>query len=793
MTSANALIPMLGDWHWRIHSGCLYKIKVKSPGTSASDPGMIVPFIPNPAQKKLLSRLWHRNVLLKARQMGFCLDPATPILMADLTWRRLADVRPGDRVVACDEFPPGGKGPTRSLRIADVVATAVTRHDHAYRLHLASGAVVTCSGNHRWLSRSPGQAEGRWRMIEEPSKARLKVGCAIRRACASPSAADPDDGWMAGILDGEGSLALATRTGASLCAFQRPGPVFDRMVAWATRRGLPHRIEEDHREGGSKLGLRAVHKIVFGRLDTVIDVLAACPTTRFRERMIYDGKAIPGKRTGANWDEIVRIERVDTPHDLIDIQTSTGTFVASGLISHNSTAIAILALDHALWNADQNVVLIAHTLDDAENLFRDKIKLAYDNLPDAIRAYCPLVKSNDSQLIFANGSSIRVTTSARSATVQFLHVSEMGKIAAQFPHKAREITTGSLQAVPSTGIAIIESTAEGQAGEFYDIASTAENLQKQGADGVTRQLDPSEYRFHFFPWWQDPSYRSAPGRVIITTADHAYFDKIEGEMGCEIDLDQRTWYVAKRDTDFRTEPELMWREYPSTPGECWQASTRGKILAEQMAKARREGRIGHFPLIRHVPCNTFWDLGATDSTVVWVHQRIGGMDRWVNYREATGEGYLPFILWLDRLGCVWDTHYLPHDGGNTRQGAESVYRPIDVLRDIRPMWNWQIVPRVHDLQHGIDQLRLACDTYQFHEETTKQGIVHLDAYSRPWNRTLQTWASGHLEDGHEHAPDAIRQHAQGFDLSAFDPALDAKKKANRRAGPRNIRRSGVTV
>lgn len=458
-----------------------------------------------------------------------------------------------------------------------------------------------------------------------------------------------------------------------------------------------------------------------------------------------------------------------------------------------STCITILALDHALWNADQNVVLIAHTRDDAENLFRDKIAFAYDNLPDVLKAKCGLIKRTESQLVFENGSSIRVTTSARSSTVQFLHVSEMGKIAAQFPHKARELTTGSLQAVPPTGIAIIESTAEGQSGEFYEIAKTAENLAQQGADGQARQLDPSEYRFHFFPWYEDPTYRTDPSRVIVTIADHTYFDRIEGEMNVDIDLEQRAWYVAKRDTDFRHEPELMWREYPSSPAECWQASTRGKILSDQMAKARREGRIGHFPLIRHVACNTFWDLGGTDHTAVWIHQRVGATDRWVRYREATGEGYLPFILWLDSLGCLWDTHYLPHDGNAGKQGEATVYKPVDVMREMRPSWNFMVVPRVHDLQYGIDQLRLRFETYCFDEEHTKDGLAHLDNYSRPWNRTLQTWGAGHLHDEHSNAADAIRQHAQGFDASEFDPAIAQRRKANRPPRTASGRRSGMTV
>jgi hypothetical protein len=46
-----------------------------------------------------------------------------------------------------------------------------------------------------------------------------------------------------------------------------------------------------------------------------------------------------------------------------------------------TTLICILWLDHALFNANQNVGIIAQTDPIAEEIFRDKIKFTYDNLP----------------------------------------------------------------------------------------------------------------------------------------------------------------------------------------------------------------------------------------------------------------------------------------------------------------------------------------------------------------------------------------------------------------------------
>ena len=436
-----------------------------------------------------------------------------------------------------------------------------------------------------------------------------------------------------------------------------------------------------------------------------------------------------------------------------------------------STLIEIMALDHALFNKDQEVVVIAHTKDAATKLYRKKVCFAYDNLPEAIRDMCPTIERSQTQMVFANGSSIEVTSSARGGTPHFLHISEMGKIAAKFPDKAVEITTGSLQGVPKNGMVFIESTAEGKAGQFYDLSMRAQRLLMQAV-----ALSMTDYRFHFFPWFSDPGYVLDPSNVRITSRDHDYFDKIEGESGQAIQIEQRAWYVSKRDNDFMTTPDLMWREYPSTAEECWQSSTEGKILAQVMAICRRDHRIRQVPVLRHLPVNSFWDIGATDDTVCWLHQSVGMMDHWVNYREGSGEGFLAFILWMESLGYVWGTHFLPHDASSKVNGIETPTSMVTQLRATRPSWTWRVVPRTPTIQHGIDQLRNDFSTYVFDETNCKQGLAHLDNYSREWNTRLQVWGDQPRHDEHSHAADAIRQKAQGFMRGNEQPKKPARAR-----------------
>lgn len=433
-----------------------------------------------------------------------------------------------------------------------------------------------------------------------------------------------------------------------------------------------------------------------------------------------------------------------------------------------TTCIAILYFDHAAFNADQRCGIIAHNLEDAQTIFRDKIRFAYENLPEGVRANMPLKRDSASELLFAhNNSSIRVATSMRSGTIHRLHISEMGKIAAKHPEKAVEVVTGSLPAVPANGIAIIESTAEGQSGEFYNIARKSQINHE-----VQKELTKAEYRFHFFPWHTDKTYTMDPAGVTITPEDHQYFDKVEGEMAVKLTLGQRAWYISKREVEFSGDTEKMWREYPSTPDECWQKSTEGVFFAKQLARARVEGRVGKIPMVSHVPVNTFWDIGAGDGTGVWLHQYVGTQDRFLGYIEGWDEGYAHYVKVLRDLGMLFGKMFLPHDAAHVRQLKDAVGAPIEWLTELAPDWKWQIVPRVSEFQHGIDRTRRRFSTAWFNVDPSapvdcSKGLEHLQEYRKRWNATLGVWGDKPPPDSvHREAADSFRQWAQ-TDTSLF--------------------------
>ena len=68
-TNEEELARCLADPEWRLFSGALYQIIVK--GDGEDDESFVQPFLPNRAQRRFIRRLWHRNLILKARQLGF--------------------------------------------------------------------------------------------------------------------------------------------------------------------------------------------------------------------------------------------------------------------------------------------------------------------------------------------------------------------------------------------------------------------------------------------------------------------------------------------------------------------------------------------------------------------------------------------------------------------------------------------------------------------------------------------------------------------------------------------------
>lgn len=426
-----------------------------------------------------------------------------------------------------------------------------------------------------------------------------------------------------------------------------------------------------------------------------------------------------------------------------------------------TTFIDIYGLDSCVFNPDFSVGIIAHNLDDSKKIFRTKVKYPYENLPDGIKA--AVVANNDraGEYVFNNGSSIAVSTSFRSGTLQILHVSEFGKIAAKSPEKAREIRTGAFESVPKNGVIFIESTAEGQGGDFYDMTKKAQELEQQDIE-----LSVFDMKFFFDAWWQNPDY-VLEQEVLITSEMQKYFDRLREDYDIRLTKQQYWWYVAKH----ATQQDDMTREYPSYPDEAFEAAIKGGIYTSQMARARKEGRLCRIPIEHGIEVHTFWDLGKADLMAIWFMQQVGKEVRFIDYHETNREDIPYYCELLKNKGYRYGKHYMPHDiqvdllgmtRSRKRQFEDGGVSPIVV------------VPRIPSLIDGIQAVRQAFATYWFDIERCATGIKNLDNYQWKWNQSTASYMSDHLHNWASNGADALRQQAQAYNdvkqALTFSPA-----------------------
>lgn len=716
--------------------GGFYDIKDKA--------GNKTPFRMNADQEEFIVNRWLLDIVLKSRQKGFCLSGETRILTEDLRWVPIADMQPGMRVVAVDEYPHAGRGKSRLMRTADVIACVEVRRP-AYRLTLEDGRSIVCTDKHPWLTKKAA-TDTDWRSLAGPKK--IRVGTKIRAITTPWDEGDFEDGWFGGMIDGEGSFRSNP---PRLTVTQRPTKVWDRLVQYCTDRAYSgyHSIDPGNRP--SCYGRSPVHRIEFGRMDEIFRILGQTRPTRFVGSHFWEGCVLPGKRSDAKvWFAVTDIEYVGE-QVLYDLQTSTGTYIAEGLVSHNTTVIQLDMLDDCLFIPNTSAGVIAHNLQDAKAFFRDKIKFAYDNLPTTFRKVLGAENDSAESLRFTNGSSIRVGTSLRSGTLQILHVSEFGKLCAKYPERAEEVKTGAFNTVHPGQRITVESTAEGRAGEYKEMCDKAQRLQQEG-----KELTLLDFKFHFSGWWSDASCVLSDedvARVTVSAEMSAYFDGLEqhpilAAKGVKLSPNQRAWYVKKAEQ----QGDKMKQEFPSTPEEAFEASVEGAYFGPQMLKMRADGRICRIPILG-IPVYTTWDLGVGDAMTICFWQDVGLERRMIDYYENSGEGFEHYAKVLSDKGYNYSEHYMPHDADHRRLGrdAKSAKQHAEEC-GIKPV---TVVPRIPVESYGIDATRAFLPTVYIDQERCQRAIDCLDSYRKEWDDKLAVWKDKAVHDQFSHGYKAI--------------------------------------
>ena len=203
--------------------------------------------------------------------------------------------------------------------------------------------------------------------------------------------------------------------------------------------------------------------------------------------------------------------------------------------------------------------------------------------------------------------------------------------------------------------------------------------------GLRHHLDSIKSKARILILWADeaePITETAWGKTIPTVREH------ESEIWVTWNPERKQSATHKR---FRESPpddakivELNWRDNPWFPDvlererledfvkrpdsypHVWEGEfvtvMEGAYYARHLTAARTERRIGAVSADPLLPLKTFWDIGVSDATSIWVAQWVGREIRVVNYYEAENQPLSAHLAWLRSNGYESAECYLPHDG-----------------------------------------------------------------------------------------------------------------------------------
>ncbi len=400
------------------------------------------------------------------------------------------------------------------------------------------------------------------------------------------------------------------------------------------------------------------------------------------------------------------------PHNRIDVLKARQLGV--------STYTAVLMLDMCLFANGKAIrcAIVDKAQEDAYEKLA-KIVFAYERL-DYVREgasekeralavigkwikSCVTMKPIKGRIDFSNSCVISSGTSKRGGTIQFLHISELGYTAIHNPQKAREIISGSQNAVAKDGLIIRESTHEGgRYGLNYEL------LKKSMANQHNKSLSPIDFKFYFFSWWEHPDY-ILPNHSPVQDAETApYFEKLERTHGIKLSDERKAWYTSMN----ASQPlGLMKQEYPSTPDEAFDTTIKGALYGDELARAEAQGRIGRIIWEDcYNPLYVAVDIGYSDLMTMWLMQpREDGMYYILNYYAAnrqTLDHYVEHIRgWEQQYGKRVQLTILPHDA--SKKGVTSHHSVAE---------EWErfglptaVLPRISDVFTGIRYTRRYID------------------------------------------------------------------------------------
>ena len=191
----------------------------------------------------------------------------------------------------------------------------------------------------------------------------------------------------------------------------------------------------------------------------------------------------------------------------------------------------------------------------------------------------------------------------------------------------------------------------------------------------------------------------------------------------------------------------------------------GEVLSNRdgayYAKFIANDQIMDFAVEPNILVDTYWDLGMSDSTCIFLVQQIGMEIRVVDCYENQGEGLQFYVNWLHewkaKHQAVFGDHYAPHDIQVRELGTGK--SRLETARKLGI--HFRVVRRL-TIEDGIHAARAILPKCYFHKTNCKDGLQALRRYRKEFDEKKGVYKTHPLHDWSSHYADAFRYFAIAF-------------------------------
>jgi hypothetical protein len=256
-------------------------------------------------------------------QMSYnCLTPDTKVLTKDLRYVEIGSVQVGDVLVGFDEESPT-RGAHRKIR-----ETTVTKAERilrpTYEIALSDGTVVKASDGHLWLVSTAGRRTVWKRTDELASTDRI-----FKIFDKWDHIEDYRTGYLAAAFDGEGHFSRQAMLGFS----QRENVMLKKVRKYLDELGFKY---WERQETGTNNDVTVLH--IAGGRASMSRFLGQIRPERLLQKVNLDSFGSIGRHDfeGQNFEHplVLSVEFVGE-REVVALETTTQTFIAEGLASHN--------------------------------------------------------------------------------------------------------------------------------------------------------------------------------------------------------------------------------------------------------------------------------------------------------------------------------------------------------------------------------------------------------------------------------------------------------------------------